>query len=305
MKAANGLPGQILVTLRYTVWPGSVGDALGSVRVRGTDPARREVLVALSGQVNRAPIPQILPLGTVPSPSGSGWVGFPGQKVTLDGSASFDPDDDLPLSYRWTLRSKPLGTQTAIAAPEQAVTEMTLDPQIPGEYVVELNVVDGAGAKNLAPARASIIAAPAQDLLVEMFWTNSVPDIDLHFLRSPQTTLEAIPDDCFFQNPTPDWGLAGDPTDDPELVRDALVGFGPEVLGYAEPAPGTYRVVAKYFNDHLADDPAVEVTVRIYEFGVVKFERSRVLSAEGEVWNVADIEWPSRVITPIEPGAGP
>jgi uncharacterized protein YfaP (DUF2135 family) len=182
---------------------------------------------------------------------------------------------------------------------------MTLDPLLPGEYVVELNVTDAAGARNLAPARASIVAAPAQKLLVEMFWSTSVPDIDLHFLRTPQAPLDVAPDDCFFQNPAPDWGVIGDASDDPKLARDALTGFGPEVMGYVEPAAGTYRVVAKYFNDHLAVDPATEVTVRIYEYGVVTFERKQVLTAEGQVWNVADIDWPSGVITPIDPGAGP
>jgi hypothetical protein len=305
MKAANGLPGQIAVTVRYSVWPGSVGEALGSVRVRGTDPNQREVLVSLTGQVNRAPVPSIAPLGTIPARSENSWLGRPGDEVTLDGSASVDPDGDNPLTYKWTLRSKPLGAPTAIVAPEQAVTKMTLDPLLPGEYVVELNVTDAAGAKNVAPARASVVAAPAQKLLVEMFWSTSTPDIDLHFLRGPEAAVDVAPDDCFFQNRAPDWGVIADTSDDPQLARDALTGFGPEVMGYVEPAAGTYRVVAKYFNDHLAADPATEVRVRIYQYGVVTFERGKVLTTEGELWNVADIDWPSGVITPIEQGAGP
>jgi hypothetical protein len=304
MKAANGLPGQIAVTVRYTVRPGAEADALGSVRVRGTDPNQREVLVSLTGQVNRAPLPHIAPLSAVPGSAGR-WVGSPGQRVALDGSASIDPDGDTPLTYKWTLRSKPLGAPTVIVGPDQTVTEMTLDPLLPGEYVVELNVTDAAGAKNVAPARASIVAVPAQKLLVEMFWSTSTPDIDLHFLRGPQAAVDLAPDDCFFQNRAPDWGVIADTSDDPQLARDALTGFGPEVLGYVEPAAGTYRVAAKYFNDHLAADPATEVTVRIYQYGVVTFERKMVLNAEGEVWNVADIDWPSGVITPIEQGAGP
>jgi hypothetical protein len=290
-EAENGLPGQINITIRYTVAEGTTGSFTANVRLQGTDPDRREVIVPVTGQVNRAPIPNIAPLG----------VGSPGREVDLDARGSTDPDDDYPLTYRWTLRSKPLGATTTISGPEQPQTQMVLDPELPGEYVVELNVVDAAGARNLAPARATIVAAPAQKLLVEMFWDNTVPDIDLHFMRSTTTTLGTVPDDCFYQNPNPDWGASGDSSDDPQLVRDALTGYGPEVVGYVNPPEGKYRVVAEYRNDHFAQQKATEITVRIYEYGVVQFEQKKVLSDVGEVWGVADIEWPSGEITALEP----
>ena len=286
-RDANGLPGSLALYLRYRVRPGTVGEQIASIRVRGTDPDRREVVVPVTGQVNRAPVPLIAPLG----------AGAPGIQVRLDGSGSTDPDGDLPLTYQWTL-TKPLGATTRIDGPQQPVTTMTLDPEIPGEYVVELDVTDAAGARNLFPARASIIAAPAQKLLVEMFWNKPLPDVDLHFLRNPSATLGTAPDDCFFQNPAPDWGVTGVTSDDPRFVRDALTGNGPELLGYVNPVDGTYRVIAEYKNDHLASDPAAEVTVRIYEYGVVRFETRKVLSKAGDVWRVADIDWPSGAITP-------
>ncbi|MBX5481102.1 MAG: choice-of-anchor D domain-containing protein [Myxococcaceae bacterium] len=290
-RKENGLPGEIKVTVRYTVEPGAPDVNNAVVRIRGTDPDQREKTVAITGTVNRAPIPVIADLG----------VGAPGMEVTLDGSASTDPDGDVPLSYHWVLRSKPLGAMTTIAGPEQPVTTMTLDPKLPGEYVVELEVTDAAGATSLTPARASIVAAPAEKLLVEMFWDNTVTDIDLHLLEDPSVTFGTIPGDCFYQNPNPDWGVQGDPTDDPTLIRDALTGYGPEVIGYVNPPENkTYRVFAEFAHDHGAANPASAVTVRIYEYGKVQYEKTFTLNEKGEVFGVADIDWPSGKIKPLQ-----
>lgn len=288
----NGLPGEIQVTVRYTVEEGAPDTATATIRVRGTDPDKREVLIPVTAAVNRAPIAIIAPLG----------VGAPGLEVTLDGSMSSDPDNDVPLTYKWVLRSKPLGATTTITGPEQPVTTMTLDATLPGEYVVELTVTDQLGAKNLTVARANIVSAPAQKLLIEMFWNNTVTDIDLHMLRTPETQMTNIPGDCFYQNPRPDWGVMGDDTDDPEFLRDALTGYGPEVVGYVNPVDGSkYRIVAEFKRDNGTQNKASEVTVRIYKFGVVAFEQKKFLNAVGEVWGVADVEWPSGTITPLEP----
>ena len=288
---ANGLPGQILLTVKYTAAAGAPSPATGGIRVRGTDPDRREVVVPLSAQVNRAPVPAVKPLG----------VGAPGLEVTLDGSASADPDGDVPLAYKWTLRGKPMGATTTIASPDQAVTTMRLDSTLPGEYEAELSVTDATGVKSCAPARAKVVAAPAQKLLVEMFWNNAVTDMDLHVLRTSLSPVGLAPGDCFYANPRPDWGVAGDATDDPELLRDALTGYGPELFGYVNPADNTYRIVVEFAHDHLAAKPASEVTVRIYEFGVVKAELKKTMSMRGEYWSVADLAWPSGVITPLQP----
>jgi hypothetical protein len=109
------------------------------------------------------------------------------------------------------------------------------------------------------------------------------------------------PDDCFYANPAPDWGTASEASDDPEFLRDALTGYGPEVFGYINPADGSYRIVAEFAHDHLEPNPATEVTVRVYEFGVVKLELKKTLTQMGEVWPVADLAWPSGDLTPLSP----
>lgn len=288
-QGANGLPGQIQLTVKATVAQGLTGELTGGIRIQGTDPDLQEVVLPLAVRVNQAPVAAIAPLGN----------GAPGLVVNLDGSGSADPDGDTPLTYKWTLRGKPLSASTAIAGPEQPTTSMTLDAQLPGAYEVQLDVTDAAGAKSCAPARATIVATPAEKLLVEMFWDNAETDIDLHVLRTPNARMGEAPDDCFYGNLKPDWGAPQVATDDPSFKRDALTGYGPELFGYADPAANTYRLAVEFANEHLSAKPESNITVRVYLFGVVKGEFTARLSSVGQRWAVADIEWPAGTVTPV------
>jgi hypothetical protein len=193
------------------------------------------------------------------------------------------------------MRSKPLSAATTIVGPEQPTTTMMLDAKLPGAYEVQLDVTDAAGAKNCAPARATIVATPAEKLLVEMVWDNSETDIDLHVLRTPDARMGESPDDCHYANLKPDWGAPMVATDDPLFKLDALTGYGPELFGYADPAPNTYRlaVVAN------GTSPARAITVR----SVRRSGQFTQLSSAA-AWAVADIEWPSGTVTavPSRPG---
>jgi hypothetical protein len=283
----SGLPGEIQVTVRAAAPAGSSGTLTGTIRLETTDPDRREVLIPLTATVNKAPVATIAPLAN----------GAPGQQITLDGSGSSDADGDSPLTYLWTMRSKPLSSATVISPVDQPTAAMTLDPSVPGQYEVQLDVTDATGAKSCQPARATVVATPAQKLLVEMFWDNAGTDIDLHVVRNNHSALFITPDDCYYQNRTPDWGLVGDTSDDPQLVRDALTGYGPEVFGYVNPVNGTYRVQAYFQNTLASPTPASMVTVRVYQYGVLKAETSRTLTVEQEIWKVLDIEWPTGNVT--------
>ena len=284
----NGLPGSITITVKASMPAGSTMGATGGIRVRGTDPDRQEVIIPLTAGVNRAPVGAI---GQLPA-------GAPGLNVALDGTASMDPDGDVPLAYKWTLRSKPLSSTTTIAVADTATTTMQLDPELPGAYEVQLDVTDSQGVKACTPTRATIVATPAQKLLVEMFWDNAVTDIDLHVLKTATSPVGVAPDDCYYANRTPDWGMPG-PMDDPGLVRDALTGYGPELFGYVNPIDTTYRVVVEFANEHLDPNPASNVTVRVYLLGVVKYEATQRLETKGTRWPVVDVAWPSGVVTPV------
>lgn len=71
-----------------------------------------------------------------------------GAPVILDGSASFDPDHGpQPLSYRWSFVSVPPASTLTNAALTGANTATpTFTPDVAGDYVLQLEVSDGAAS---------------------------------------------------------------------------------------------------------------------------------------------------------------
>jgi hypothetical protein len=277
------------LTVRYTVPAGAPPETVSStLHLRTTDPDRRELTLPVKGGVNQAPRP------TVVAPAASA----PGEDVLLDGTGSVDPDGDTPLTYQWVLSKRPVGAQASITQSAAPGTVLRLDPVVPGEYTVDLELTDAAGARSLQPATARVVAVPAQQLWVQVSWNNAETDLDLHVQRGTGAVLGAAPDDCHYANPRPDWGAVG-PGDDPELLRDRLTGYGPEVFGYEHPAPGAYRVAVVLSRENGAVDPRSEATVRVYDRGVLKGEYRRTLAKQGEVWTVADVRWPSGIVTEV------
>jgi hypothetical protein len=63
-----------------------------------------------------------------------------GNVVTLDGTASFDPDHDA-LSYAWTVLSKPAGSTAVLLNPSASAP--TITPDLSGVYTIQLVVDDG------------------------------------------------------------------------------------------------------------------------------------------------------------------
>lgn len=124
-----------------------------------------------------------------------------GQEVELDGSASYDRDDD-PLVFRWELFARPPGSRAALSADDGPA--VALRPDAPGTYVVRLRVFDGkvwSGAKPLV-VEALERTGPTTPDAVAASGLASLPAAALRRVRSvygdvlgrPPTPPEALAD---------------------------------------------------------------------------------------------------------------
>ncbi len=82
-----------------------------------------------------------------------------GQLVTLDGSASSDPEGQT-LTYNWTFTSRPSGSTATLTNP--TTVHPTFTPDVAGNYVVRLVVNDGT--QNSTNTASVTIAATAANL---------------------------------------------------------------------------------------------------------------------------------------------
>ncbi len=113
---------------------------------------RVNLTVAAAG-ANRAPVANAGPDQNVPT----------GTAVTLDGSASADPDGNL-ITYAWTVDSSPAGSAAALADATSARPSLVADKS--GTYTISLVVSDG------------VLASVADRVVVTASAGNSAPVAD-------------------------------------------------------------------------------------------------------------------------------
>jgi hypothetical protein len=166
--------------LRVTVTDGRGGQAIDEVTI-----------TAAAAGANRAPVAN----------AGFDLNGTETIPMTLDGTASFDPDGD-DLTFSWSILSAPAGSTVSIVGENGATASLT--PDVEGVYVVELEVSDGefvstdtatltVGPFNHPPVGTLTIAGGAQVLAgasvtatatftdadgdpLEFTWTLDAPD---------------------------------------------------------------------------------------------------------------------------------
>ncbi len=268
----------------------------GTLTIRSTDPTNREIVVALTGTVNEAPIAIIGETTGVPAP---------GDSIALDGTESHDVDGDDPITFFWTVAEKPFGSEAHIDDPTSPTPNLVTD--LPGPYLIGLDVTDAAGLPCLHPGgnpsnpctTREVFVKPADDLYFELVWDHADTDFDIHLLEQGAALFSDK--DCWYGNVQPDFGAFGDSRDDPRLTRDDLRGFGPERIVFSKPPEGgKYDVVVVFAKTNGALKPATNVTLRVFVYGVLEAEMTRTLDTANQRWNVLSLEWPSAAMTEID-----
>ena len=68
-----------------------------------------------------------------------------GGLAILDGTGSYDPDENYPLTYEWEIISKPNGSTADLSASDSSDPIFTFTVDLPGEYTIQLVVSDNLG----------------------------------------------------------------------------------------------------------------------------------------------------------------
>jgi len=216
------------------------------------------------------------------------------EEATWRGEDSFSTTGTI-MEYNWTLIEKPNGSEAFI--PNGGANRPGFVPDLAGSYVAQLVVHDDQGLAS-EPCIATLEAVPGQTLWVEMLWEHSNDDMDLHLLR-PGAGLNGS-GDCYYANCVGgglDWGVPGDPIDDPSLDLDDIPGTGPENINIYEPEDGIFDVYVHDYPGSVYHD-ANRVDIRIYLSGELVWEGSKTISGEDSFTRFAQIDWPSGTVIP-------
>lgn len=140
---------------------------------------------------------------------------------------------------------------------------------------------------------------PGEDLWVEMFWSQSGEDMDLHLVRGTGNLNSN--QDCYYGNCIRgglDWGPAG-ADGNPSLDLDDVPNRGPENINISTPENGTVYHVWVHDYPGSVRSSATDVTVNVYLGGILEFTDTRAISNEDDEVEFAEIDWGSRSVNRV------
>ena len=108
-----------------------------------------------------------------------------GDLALLDGSGSYDPDENYPLTYEWQLVSRPEGSAAIISesvnADDSGASHVLIEVDVNGDYVIQLVVTDSLG---LASEPVTVVvsthnSAPVANAGADQHFDNEGTEIQL------------------------------------------------------------------------------------------------------------------------------
>lgn len=102
----------------------------------------------------------------------------------LDGSASYDPDHNYPLTYRWQFIAVPAGSIAVLSGDQESAASFVVD--LAGDYQIELIVTDSLGATSdpAVVTISTINSAPIADAGPDQRFTQAGTEIFLDGSKS-------------------------------------------------------------------------------------------------------------------------
>lgn len=185
--------------------------------------------------------------------AGDDQDGTLGDLVRLDGSSSYDPDGDA-ISFAWSLASVPPGSLLAPDDLTDATTATpTFTPDVEGDYLVDLQVSDGAAAAT-DQVRIRILAPANQAPVAEAGRNRSVTLGDTTRLDG-SSSYDPDGDSISFS-----WTFAGLPAGS-ALADGDLVDAGTATPSFLPDVAGTFTLEVRVSDGSLTDTDTARVTV--------------------------------------------
>jgi RHS repeat-associated protein len=177
----------------------------------GTDLSASDTVTVNAANPNTAPVTE----------AGADQSAALGAQVTLDGSASNDADGD-PLTYQWSLLSKPAGSGAALS--DATIVNPTLTLDVAGEYVAQLMVDDGTVTSGPDTVILTTInSRPVADAGVDQSLpVSTTAQLDGSASSDADGDLRTYQWSVLSQPTDSQSTLIGDTTDMPSLLLDAI-----------------------------------------------------------------------------------
>ncbi len=170
-------------------------------------------------------------------------------------------------------------------------------PLLCGEQTVKLAWSNDSGTSGvvLKPTTTDCVDA---EIRITLAWDEQGSDFELHLVREGGVINDPV-DDCTWTTcvgVSPDWGVEGDPSDNPSKDVDDTGTFGPENIVYPNPADGRYTVLIEHWG---AGQPGATGVVTINVAGQPSAQIEVTGLDPQHVLTVATISWPEGTITPV------
>jgi len=260
---------------------------------------------SINGTANSSATPAVEPLDDVVLSGDQSVPGTSGATIT---------------AYSWNIVEKPPESSVQLSRPTSVDTGFEFDSangtvsglDVAGTFRIRLTVTDSNGAISQNDATVTLNAVPTEGLHVQLSWSASADDIDLHLFKGNTPNWCTQPNDCYyldckqsgFSSP-PNWdGQSGFTSGDPSLDIDDLDGFGPENINIDTPVNGTYVIGVHAYgggSSGFGSFTPTDVEVKVFVGGALVQSLSGHLNATDDFWTVAKVQVNgTTTVTPVD-----